>query len=98
MSQEKPKRSFQKMLDHFIEQKRQEKVRLGFKDYYEYIQTVRNDGFKIEVDERLLEEETRAKVGRFTAHRNQPHFAGDEYHGHCDVGRGSKLAWTVSWK
>ena len=44
----------------------------------------------------LLTEATRAQVGRFTARRDQPHFVGDERHGHCDVGGGDEVAWTVS--
>ena len=78
MSQEKPNRRFNKLVDHILKQKQREKKQIEFKDYYEYVEAVNSDGFKIEVDETLLEEATRATVGRFTAHRNQPHFAGDD--------------------
>jgi len=40
-----------------------------------------------------LDEATRATVGRYTAFRHQPHFQGDDTHGHCDVGGGYEIAW-----
>jgi len=98
MSKEKPNRPFEKLVDRILEQNRREKKQLTFKDYYEYVAARDRRGFKIEVEEALLDEAARATVGRFTAHRNQPHFAGDEYHGHCDVGGGHKVAWTLSGK
>jgi hypothetical protein len=98
MSDEKPKLAFEKLVKHFLEQKRREKKRLAFKDYYHYIEAINGSRIKIETDETVLEEAARAKVGRFTAHRNQPHFTGDEYHGHCDVGGGHKVAWTMTGK
>lgn len=98
MSDEKPERPFRKLLKHFIEQKRLEKERMSFKDYYEYIEAAQNNGFKLEVDAELLAEAAKAKVGRFTARRDQPHFVGDEYHGQCNVGGGHQIGWTKSGK
>jgi hypothetical protein len=43
-----------------------------------------------------LDEATRAKVGRFQARRDQPHFHGDEYHAHAKIGGGYEVSWNVS--
>ena len=91
-------KSFKKLVDRILEQKRLEQNQLAFKDYYKYLEGINCRGFKIEINEALHAEATRATVGRFTAHRNQPHFTGDQYHGHCDVGGGYHVAWTVSGK
>lgn len=43
-----------------------------------------------------LDEATRTTVGRYTARRDQPHFQGDEYHGHADVPGGYEVSWNIS--
>ncbi len=44
----------------------------------------------------ILNEATRATVGRYTARRDPPHFQGDEYHAHADIPGGYKVAWSIS--
>jgi hypothetical protein len=43
-----------------------------------------------------LEEATKAKVGRFTARRDPPHFQGDEYHAHAEIPGGYEVSWGIS--
>jgi hypothetical protein len=43
-----------------------------------------------------LDEATRASVGKYTARRDPPHFQGDEYHAHSEVGGGYEVSWGVS--
>ncbi|MGO9592982.1 MAG: hypothetical protein ACLPZ0_04585 [Steroidobacteraceae bacterium] len=47
-------------------------------------------------DEQILNEATRATVGRYTARRDPPHFQGDEYHAHVDLPRGYQIGWGKS--
>lgn len=58
---------------------------------------------RVEVPESLvpnsaqqLEESTSAKVGRYAARRDQPHFQGDEYHAHAEVPGGYEVSWNKS--
>lgn len=44
----------------------------------------------------LLDEATKAKVGRYIARRDQPHFHGDEYHGHSKLSGGEEVAWAIT--
>jgi hypothetical protein len=44
----------------------------------------------------LMLEASRHKEGRYTAYRHQPHFGGDEYHGHADISGGYEVSWGVS--
>jgi hypothetical protein len=37
-----------------------------------------------------------ARIGKYTARRDSPHFQGDEYHGHCKLSGGDELSWTIS--
>jgi hypothetical protein len=61
-----------------------------------YIGTKKSDPQKIRVEmPKALFEATRAKIGRFTARRDPPHFQGDEYHAHADV-PGGEVCWGVS--
>jgi hypothetical protein len=41
-------------------------------------------------------EAARVTVGRYTARRDQPHFQGDEYHGHADIPGGYEVSWNIS--
>ncbi len=43
-----------------------------------------------------LAEATLASDGKYTARRDPPHFQGDEYHAHSDVGGGYEVSWGVS--
>jgi hypothetical protein len=43
----------------------------------------------------ILNEATRATVGRYTARRDKPHYQGDEYHAHVDLG-GYEVGWGKS--
>ena len=43
-----------------------------------------------------LDEATQAKVGRFTAHRHQPHVPTDDYHAHADIPGGYEVSWDRS--
>jgi hypothetical protein len=49
-----------------------------------------------EAEAQVLEEATRATVGNYTARRDQPHFAGDEYHAHAEVPGGYEVSWNKS--
>lgn len=40
-----------------------------------------------------IEEASKAKVGKFTARRDQPHFQGDVYHAHVEDGK-----YEYSWQ
>jgi hypothetical protein len=42
-----------------------------------------------------LDEATRVRVGRYVARRDPPHFQGDQYHGHSDVGGGYEVSWNI---
>jgi hypothetical protein len=44
----------------------------------------------------VLDEATRATVGKFTARRDPPHFQGDEYHAHVEIPGGFEVAWGKS--
>jgi hypothetical protein len=44
----------------------------------------------------VLENKT-SKVGNFEARKDQPHFQGDEYHGHCEF-NGYEISWGISGK
>jgi hypothetical protein len=44
----------------------------------------------------LLTEAARATSGRVTAIRHQPHFQGDEYHGHASLPGGYEVSWNRS--
>jgi hypothetical protein len=99
MSNNTPKEPsvYRKMMDFTMGWGRyNKKQRAKYPDFYDYIEASNTCGIQIEVPQYLLVEVTCAKVGRFTAMRNSPHFNGDERHGHCDVGGGYKVAWSVS--
>ena len=51
-----------------------------------------------DVERQVLNEATRATVGRTTARRDPPHYQGDEYHGHADLPGGYQVGWGVSGK
>lgn len=85
-----------KLMDFIMAGERHKRERAEFPDFYAYIESSGCPGVRIELPPSLLTEATRAQVGRFTARRDSPHFSGDEYHGHCDVGGGHEVAWTVS--
>lgn len=87
---------FRKMMDFIMGCERYKKQRAEYRDFYDYIEASETAGIHVELQPSLLGEATRAEVGRFIARRDQPHFAGDERHGHCDVGGGYEVAWTVS--
>lgn len=44
----------------------------------------------------IATEAARVTVGNFTARRDQPHFQGDEYHGHAEIPGGYEVSWGVS--
>jgi hypothetical protein len=70
--------------------------RRAYAEFYEFLESGDRPKVLVELGAGLLDEATRSSVGRFTARRDQPHFAGDVYHGHCDVGGGHEVSWTVS--
>lgn len=47
------------------------------------------------IERQILNEATRATVGRYTARRDQPHFSGDQYHAHADLPKGYQVAWNI---
>jgi len=51
-----------------------------------------------DADLSALIESARRTVGRHTARRDQPHFAGGEVHGHCELPGGTEVSWTISGK
>ena len=87
------KSAYRKIMEFSIANVDYEKQRREFQTYYTYIEATDSPGIRVEL---LLTEATRAQVGRFTARKDAPHFAGDEYHGHCEVGRGCEVAWSVT--
>lgn len=46
----------------------------------------------------ILDEGKQATVGRRKAYKDQPHFHGDEYHGHCELPGGKEVSWTMTGK
>lgn len=71
---------------------------IGFKEFLEMPKKIR-----VEIPPNFtnsgsdqLDEATRAKVGRYTARRDPPHFQGDEYHAHAEVPGGFEVAWGRS--
>lgn len=99
MKQPDPKSAARKLLDHLFDDPNSRQpiddADLVFQDY---LAEPRTQHFFIEADAGFLTEATRARVGRFTARRDQPHHVGDEYHGHCDVGGGHEVGWGISGK
>jgi hypothetical protein len=63
------------------------------KDFYDYLESGNRPKMLVEADSQVLEEATRATVGQYTARRDPPHFVGDEYHGHVDVGGGHEISY-----
>jgi hypothetical protein len=88
--------AYRKMMDLILGNDRYKERRAEYRDFYDYIKSPETPGIHIELQPDLLAEATRAEVGRFSARRDKPHFARDERHGHCDVGGGYEVAWTVS--
>jgi hypothetical protein len=64
--------------------------------YYEFLHGTEAPRVEIELPRTVINEATKTSVGRFTARRDPPHFAGDEYHGHCSVGGGYEVSWNIS--
>ena len=71
---------------------------IGFKEFNSLPKKIR-----VEAPEHLLpakpqrlNEATQTTVGRYTARRDQPHFQGDEYHGHAEIPGGYKVSWNKS--
>ncbi len=71
---------------------------IGFKEFLNRPKKIR-----VEVPKHLLpnkyeslDEVTRAKVGKYVARRDPPHFQGDEYHGHSDIPGGYEVSWNIS--
>ena len=98
MSNDAPEKptAMPKLVDFVMANERYKRQRAEYPDFYSYIEAVNSPGIHVELPLSLLSEATRAQVGRFTARRDQPHFAGDEYHGQCDVGGGCEVGWNVS--
>lgn len=98
MSDDKPKgtSAYRKLMDFILVGEQHKREREDFRDFFDYIETADSPGIRIELPHTLFTEATRAQIGRYTARRDPPHFAGDEYHGHCDVGGGHEVAWTIS--
>lgn len=44
----------------------------------------------------VITEAKKRTVGRHDAYKHQPHFAGGEYHGHCDLEDGNQVSWTIT--
>jgi hypothetical protein len=86
----------EKILDWMREGDRIKKERAEFQEFWDYLEQPASPGIVIEGTPSVLTEATQATVGQFTAFRHQPHFQGDEYHGHCDVGGGHHVAWRVT--
>jgi hypothetical protein len=91
--------TFRKMMDFILGKKN----RAQYAGFFDYVESPDCPGVHIELSPalllektNLLTEATRAQVGRFTARRDPPHFAGDTYHGHCDVGGGREICWSVT--
>ena len=97
MKRPNPHSGARKLLDHLFDDPNPGRpTDDAYLAYHDYLAEPRIQHFFIEADARFLSEATRAHVGRFTARRDQPHHAGDEYHGHCDVGGGHEVAWGIS--
>jgi hypothetical protein len=98
MGDETPKQpsAYRKMMEFIMENWSYQKQRREFSEYYDYIEAANSPGIRVELQQAFLTEATRAQVGLFTARRDAPHFNGDEYHGHCEVGGGHEVAWTIS--
>jgi hypothetical protein len=95
--------TFRNMMDFILGNNLYKKKRAQYPEFFDYIESPDCLGVRIELPTALLLEKrsvlteaTRAEVGGFTARRDPPHFAGDTYHGHCDVGRGYEVSWSVS--
>ena len=67
-----------------------------YEDYFAYLESDSRPRVVVELRPEVLNEAKTATVGRFTARRDQPHFVGDQYHGHCDVGGGKEVSWNLS--
>ena len=92
----KPKSAVRKLAELLLERALTRRER--YSAYYDYLESSIGPSLKIEVEPEYLTEAKKATVGRFTARRDPPHFAGDVYHGHCDVGGGHELSWSISGK
>jgi hypothetical protein len=90
------KSAVRKLADLLLEQSTAR--RESYREYYDFLASSKHPRIKIEVEPEYLTEAKKATVGRFTARRDPPHFAGDTYHGHCDVGRGHELSWAITGK
>jgi hypothetical protein len=90
------------MMDFIMGNERYKKQRAQYPEFFDYIESPACREISVELQPALLKEmaevlteATRAQVGRFTARRDPPHFADDTYHGHCDVGGGHEVSWSV---
>jgi len=83
-------------MEFIMDNERYKKQQAKFREFYAYIELAGSPGIRVELTPSLLTEATQAQVGRFTARRDPPHFVGDERHGHCDIGGGCEVAWTIS--
>ena len=70
--------------------------RHAYAKFHEFLESGDRPRVLVELGAELLDEATKSRVGCFTARRDQPHFPRDEYHGHCEVGGGYEVSWTVS--
>jgi hypothetical protein len=71
---------------------------IGFKEFHN-LKKIRVEASQKFVDSlSTISEATRKTVGNYTARRDPPHFQGDEYHAHSDVGGGHEVAWGISGK
>lgn len=95
--------AYRKMMDFIMAGEDFKRERAQWPEFFDYIESPNCSGITVEIQPRLLTEAaemlteaTHATVGRYIARRDPPHFAGDTYHGHCDVGGGHEVSWSVT--
>ena len=79
---------------------------MSFKEYLKQLESQKklrvivsiNQAEQVDEIKQILDEAKKAKVGRYTAYKHQPHFQGGEYHGHSEIEKGYQVSWTVTAK